>query len=85
MCMPGRRNWQEQRYMVFKVTEDKKNSIGFPHIYFITHHFKCTANDRLDKLLCVHVCVYMCACLCICNKQMNICYKFWVCYDKHTS
>lgn len=61
--MSGLRNWQEQRDMVFKVTEDKKNSIGFPHIYFITHHFKCTANNRLDKLLCVRVC----ACVFVCT------------------
>lgn len=55
--MSGLRNWQEQRDMVFQVTEEKKNSIGFPHIYFITHHFKWTANNRLDQFLCVRACV----------------------------
>lgn len=82
--MSGLRNWQEQRDIVFKVTEDKNNSIGFPHIYFNTHLLKCTANNRLDKLLRVRVRVCVCACLCILNKQMDICYLFGVYYYKHT-
>lgn len=91
--MSGLRNWHEQRNMVFEVKGDKSNLIGFPHIYFIgfphiyfiIHHFKLTTSGGLAKLplcVCVHMRARAHACICV-NRQMNICYLFWVHYYKH--
>lgn len=52
------RKWQKQRNVVFKVMEDKDNSIGCPYIYFITHHLKFTTSGGLAKLP-LYVCVYL--------------------------
>lgn len=61
MFVSGLRKWQKQRNKVFKIMEDKDNSIGCPYIYFITHYLKFTTSGELAKFP-------LRACVCLMDK-----------------